>query len=235
MVFIPFPEPIVKATFIRRYKRFLTDFILEDGSEITAHCANTGSMKACLEEGAPALLWDSKSTTRKTRYSFKAIKIGKTWIGIDTMLPNALVEKAIRAGEIEALSGYEDIQRERKMGDKSRVDVLLSGKSGLCYVEVKNVTLVEGGMARFPDAVTTRGLKHLQELRREVLEGGHRAAMVFVVQRADGKAFVPADDIDPEYGKTLREVHAAGVEIYVLGTRVGLDGVRSTGLIEYKL
>jgi len=235
MAFIAFPQPIVEAKFIKRYKRFLADFQLPDGSIVTAHCANTGSMLGCLEPNAASLLWDAGATTRTTRYSWKAICIGTIWVGIDTQLPNRLVEAAIGNGEISTLTDYSKIRREVRMGADSRVDLMLQS-DGLpdCYVEVKNVTLVEDGLARFPDAVTTRGRKHLEELKH-IVESGGRAAMVFLVQRNDGCKFMPADDIDPAYGLALRKAHARGVEIYVLSARVELDGVRTVGLLEYSL
>ncbi len=202
---------------------------LENGDIVVAHCPNTGSMRASLQENAPAVLSFSNDPKRKTRYSWKAIRISRTWVGIDTMLPNRLVEAAIRAGEIPALQGYEEIVREPVLSAHSRADLLLQG-AGRCYVEVKNVTLVENGVARFPDAVTLRGQKHLMELLDKVRHGD-RAAMVFLVQRSDGKRFRPADDIDLEYGRILRQVAAKGVEIFALSARVRPEGVESAGLL----
>ena len=235
MAFIAFPQPIIEAEFIKRYKRFLADFRLSDGSVVTAHCANTGSMLGCLEPGAPALLWDAGISQRVTRYSWKAIRIGKVWVGIDTQLPNRLVEAAIAGCEIASLADYAGIRREVRMGADSRVDLLLqSDWLPDCYVEVKNVTLVNKGVARFPDAVTVRGRKHLEELQR-VVAGGSRAAMVFLVQRADAGIFMPADDIDPAYGAALRQACKQGVEIYVLSSRVERRGVHSVGLLDFSL
>ncbi len=227
--FLPFPEPLVLATFLGRRQRFLADMELPDGTRTVAHCPNTGSMKGCLYPGHRALLWDSRNPGRKLRYTWKAIEAGPVWVGIDTAVPNRLVEAAIRGGVIPTLAGFSTIRREPPLGDRSRADLLLEGR-GRCWVEVKNVTLVEGGAARFPDAVTARGLKHLQELSREVAAGA-RAAMVYVVQRADGTRFEPAEDIDPAYAEGLCRAAAAGVEVYALGTRVSLHGVETTGLL----
>lgn len=228
-VFVPFPEPRLFATFLGRRQRFLADMVLADGSATVAHCPNTGSMKGCLYPGRRALLWDSRNPGRKLRYTWKAIEGDGVWVGVDTGLPNRLVEQAIRAGLLPGLAGFSLVSRERPMGERSRVDLLLSDP-GLCYVEVKNVTLVEGGVARFPDAVTARGLKHLEELTAQV-RAGHRAAMVYVVQRADGVGFEPASEIDPVYAGGLRQAAAGGVEVYALGAVVTPEGVEAGGLL----
>lgn len=228
-VFLPFPEPWRFATFLGRRQRFLADMVLDDGTPAVAHCPNTGSMRGCLYPGRRALLWDSANPARKLRYTWKAVDGDGTWIGVDTAVPNRLAEAAIRAGRVPALAGFSEVARERPLGERSRVDLLLSGP-GLCYVEVKNVTLVEGGAARFPDAATARGLKHLHELAAQV-RSGHRAAMLYVIQRGDGRWFEPAADIDPAYANGLREAMAAGVEVYALGARVSPEGVEATGLL----
>ena len=233
-VFLPFPEPRVFATFLGRRQRFLADMELPGGTRVVAHCPNTGSMRGCLFPGHRALLWDSRNPKRKLLYTWKAIEADGAWVGIDTGVPNRLVEAAIRAGAIPALAGFPRVRRERRMGERSRVDLLLEGAAGSCFVEVKNVTLVEGGAARFPDAVTARGLRHLEELAARVAEG-HRAAMVYVVQRADGRWFEPADDIDPAYGDGLRRAVEQGVEVYALGTRVTPEGVSVTGLLPARI
>jgi len=228
-VFLPFPEPLRTATFLGRRQRFLADMLLEDGRTTVAHCPNTGSMRGCLYPGHRAVLWDSRNPARKLQYTWKAIEGPTAWIGIDTGVPNRLVEAAIRGGIIPPLSGFPQILREKPMGERSRVDLLLEG-AGRCYVEVKNVTLVEDGAARFPDAVTARGLKHLEELAAQV-RAGHRAAMVFVVQRGDGRWFEPAEDIDPAYAAGLREALTCGVEAYAVGASVSAQGVAATGLL----
>lgn len=229
-VFLPFPEPLVLAVFLARRQRFFADMELDEETRVVAHCPNTGSMKGCLYPGHRAVLWDSRDPRRKLRYTWKAIDAGEVWIGVDTAVPNRLAEAAIRAGSIPGLAGFDTIARERPLGEASRVDLLLSGASGQCYVEVKNVTLVEGGAARFPDAETARGRKHLAELSARVAEG-HRAAMVFVVQRGDGQWFEPAEDIDPAYATGLRTALARGVEAYALGARVSPKGVEVARLL----
>ncbi len=233
-VFLPFQEPRLFATFLGRRQRFLADMELPDGTRVVAHCPNTGSMRGCLFPGHRAVLWDSRNPRRKLLYTWKAIEADGVWVGVDTGVPNRLVETAVEAGAIPALAGFPRVRRERRMGARSRVDLLLEGPRGSCFVEVKNVTLVEAGAARFPDAVTARGLRHLEELAARVAEG-HRAAMVYVVQRADGRWFEPADDIDPAYGQGLRRAMERGVEVYALGTRVTPEGVGVTGLLPVRV
>lgn len=232
--FVPFEGPLRFGTFLGRRLRFLADVELDDGTRTVAHCPNTGTMKGCLYPGHRALLWDSQNPARKLRYTWKAVEADGFWIGVDTALPNRLAAEGVRNGLVPELQGYETIRREVRYGQNSRADLVLEGPMGRCYVEVKNVTLVERGVARFPDAVTARGLKHLAELSRCVREGD-RAAMVFVVQREDGRSFVPADDIDPAYGDGLRGAAAAGVEVVVLAARVTPEGVEATAALPYDL
>ena len=213
-----YPEPLIPCTFLRRYKRFLTDVRLEDGSEITVHCANSGSMKNCQPEGGRAWISDSHNPKRKLRHTLEVLELAPGVLaGVNTHRPNALAQEAIESGLIPKLAGYGALKREVKYGSQnSRIDLLLSEHpkdERRCYVEVKNVTLGVGeGVARFPDAVTKRGTKHLQELMEMVREG-HRAVLLYCAGRTDTVIIEPADDIDPVYGRTLREAVAAGVEI----------------------
>lgn len=232
--FIPFPTPLVRATFIRRYKRFLADMELEDGQVVSAHCPNPGSMKSLLVPGSETLLWDHPGPTRKYRYGWKAILLRDCWVGVDTHLTNRIAEVALQEGVVKALGRPGNLLRERPMGTDSRVDLLLEGEGGRCWVEVKNVTLTEGLTARFPDAVTGRGLKHLKTLR-SMVRAGDRAANLYVVQRSDPEVFEPADDIDPEYGRTLRQVHRGGVEVFALRCRVSPEGVEVLGELPVRL
>jgi len=213
-------QPVVLGRLVKRYKRFLTDVEMEDGSVLTAHCPNTGSMKGCLEEGARVALRDSQDPKRKLRHTFQTIEVGGTWVNVDTGLPNALAYEAVAAGLIDELTGYETLRREVKYGTNSRIDLLLEDdERGRAYVEVKNTTLAHGDLAMFPDAVTSRGLKHLLELAK-VVEEGHRGVMLFCVSRSDVERFTAADEIDPAYGKALREVAGAGVELLAYSTKV---------------
>jgi len=214
------PQTLYSGLLIRRYQRFLADMELADGSIVTAHCPNSGSMKGCSLPGSPVLLSLSDKPERKLKYTWELVLAEGRWVGINTGLPNRLVREGIESGVIRELQGYLSIRPEvRYGGEKSRIDLLLESFSGLCYVEVKNVTLVEGSLALFPDAVTTRGQKHLRELM-EVVRQGHRGVIFFVVQRADGEAVAPADGIDAEYGRLLRLAAAKGVEVLAYRARV---------------
>jgi len=197
---------------IRRYKRFLADVELLDGSQVTVHCPNSGSMAGCATPGSNVLLSLSTKTTRKYCYTWELVETDGYWVGINTGLPNRLTQEAIESGVISELQGYTEIRPEVPYGRNSRIDLLLGGDTGLCYVEVKNVTLLRDTRALFPDAVTTRGQKHLHELMRVVTEG-HRGVTLFIVQREDATSMSPADDIDPTYGQLLRQASEAGVEL----------------------
>jgi sugar fermentation stimulation protein A len=206
------PEPLFHGTLIRRYQRFLADVELDDGTLVTAHTPNTGSMRGCARPGSRVILSLSENLGRKYRHSWELVHTDGVWVGINTLLPNRLAREGIENGTIAELGGYQAIRPEVAYGTGSRIDLLLTGSRGSCYVEVKNVTLVEGGRALFPDAVSARGQKHLRELMQVVREG-HRGVNLFVVQRADGESVSPADAIDPGYGALLREAAQAGVEL----------------------
>ncbi|QDK41025.1 DNA/RNA nuclease SfsA [Bacteriovorax stolpii] len=209
-----FKTPLHSGIFQKRYKRFFAD--IKMGEEIVvAHTANTGTMKTCLGEGWQAMMSYHDSPTRKLKYSFEMINNGKTWIGINTSLTNGLAIEAIQNGVIKELQGYKDLKPEAKIG-QSRIDILLSNSPDeQCYVEVKNVTLIDDhGHALFPDAVTERGLKHLGELL-ELKKQGVCTVMLFVVQREDCHSFKVEQDIDPAYCKKLKEVINEGVEVLV--------------------
>ena len=206
-----FQSPLIRGTLVQRYKRFLADVRLANGAVVTAHCTNTGSMMGCKEPGSAVYLSRSDNQNRKLLYTWELIQIGHTWVGINTMHPNRLVPEAVEAGVIQELRGYESIRREVKVSAHTRLDLCLEGKNGACFVEIKNVTLAVDGTAAFPDAVSERGTKHLKELMR-LKRQGHRAAIVFVIQRGDCDYFRAADEIDAEYGRWLRRAIKAGVE-----------------------
>ncbi|PKG56402.1 DNA/RNA nuclease SfsA [Shewanella sp. Choline-02u-19] len=200
---------------IQRYKRFLTDITLEDGSEVTIHCPNTGSMRNCLFPDSK--VWFSVSDNPKRKYS-RTWELAETpsgdMIGINTGRANTLAEEAINTGVITELTGYASLRREVKYGsENSRIDILLEGNNkASCYVEVKSCTLLEHGQGYFPDAVTTRGQKHLRELM-EMVTLGHRAVLLFVVQHTGIDSVKAAAHIDPVYAALLDEAYSAGVEI----------------------
>lgn len=206
-----FAQKLVSGRLIKRYKRFLADVELNDGSVVTAHCTNSGSMTSCLEEGAPVYLTPVDDPKRKTKFTWEIIYMNNGWIGINTSVPNILAFEAVKNGEIEKLKGYTQVRREVTFGD-SRFDVFAENKNEKCFIEVKNVTMKVGDYARFPDARTTRGQKHLETLI-EVKKQGMRAVMLYIIQRMDVDIFGPAWDIDPEYSRTLVTAFENGVEI----------------------
>ncbi len=217
------PQPLLDGVLIRRYKRFLADVRLEDGRELTVHCPNSGSMKACSEPGRPIRISDSKNPARKLRYTLEMIRMGRTRVGVNTANPNTAVADFIARGRIPELSGYPELRREVVYGKegRSRIDILLSDSSGQredCYVEIKNTTYKVGEHSAFPDAVTERGRKHLDELTW-VVSSGRRGVMFYFVGRADCHRFRPADEVDPTYGKALRQAVRAGVELLAYGMR----------------
>lgn len=219
------PEPLVEGRLIKRYKRFLADIELPDGSTVTAHCPNSGSMEGLKNPGSAVILSKPAGKNRKLAYTLELVKVGRYWVGVNTARPNYIVEEAIAARKVPELEGYVSVRREVKYGQNSRIDLLLEGPRGLCYVEVKNTTLAVGKRACFPDAVTTRGQKHLAELSAMVREG-HRAVMFYLVNRGDCREMGPADHIDPDYGRMLREAHAAGVELLAYRAQVSPTAIR---------
>jgi sugar fermentation stimulation protein A len=222
-----FARPLTPGRLIRRYKRFLADVMLEDGGVVTAHCANPGAMLGLNEPGRRIWLERSGDAKRKLGWSWRLVELGDGhFAGIDTGVPNRIVGEALRAGLVPALTGYAEVRAEVRYGANSRVDFLLRGP-GLpdAYVEVKNVHLRRrDDWAEFPDCVTARGAKHLRELSAMVA-AGHRAVMLYVVQRTDCRRFRLAADLDPAYAAGFAEARAAGVEAVVHGTRITPSGV----------
>ncbi len=220
-----FAAPLLAGTLLQRYKRFLADVRLESGEVVTAHCPNSGSMMGCVVPGAPVRLSRSDNPRRKLAYTWELIRIDGTWVGVNTMRTNRIVEEALRERRIAALADWDILQREVKYGANSRADFYLEMEGCGVFLEVKNVTLVERGRALFPDAVTARGTRHLRELM-EVVRQGMRGVMLYLVHREDAVSFAPAHHIDPVYGRTLIEAAQAGVEILVYDAQVSETDVR---------
>jgi len=232
-----FDSPLIKGKLIRRYKRFLADITLDNGSQITAHCANTGAMTGCAPTDANVWLSVSDNPKRKYPHSWQLVELGHNVLAcINTGLTNKVAGEAIRQGRIAELSDFETCQSEVPYGDeKSRIDFLLTHKQQKVYVEVKHVTLsLQEGVASFPDAVTTRGQKHLRELMQQV-KAGHRAVLLFIIMRTDVTLVEPADSIDPEYGRLLRQAQKEGVEILAYGTSITPYEINITDAIPVKL
>jgi sugar fermentation stimulation protein A len=213
-----FPSPLRRGRLVQRYKRFLADVTLDSGETVTATCPNTGSMLGLTRPGSVVWLSESDSPTRKYRYTWELVEAdlgkGVAVVGINTGHPNTLVAEAIEAGRVKELKGFPTLRREVRYGaENSRIDLLLEcPRKGLCFVEIKNVHLSrQAGLAEFPDSVTERGAKHLRELAAMVREG-HRAVMLFLVQRSDARSLALARDIDARYGAAFDAARAAGVE-----------------------
>lgn len=219
---------LIEGRLLRRYRRFLADVKLPNGRRVTAFVPNTGSLLSCVVPGRPVWLRDDGHSGRKYRYTWVMVKPGRSLVCIDTGVPNRVVFDFARAQKIEELAGYREYLAEVPYGKNSRADLCcrVHERDMLqrAWVEVKSTTLVRGGAANFPDAVTERGRKHLVELRRAAAQGDH-AVQLFFVQRADCDHFGPADDIDPAYGRELRRAAAAGVKVIALQARVSKRGV----------
>jgi sugar fermentation stimulation protein A len=222
-----FQTPLVPATLIRRYKRFLADVRLEDGQVVVAHCPNPGSMTGLKDEGLKVWLEPNDDPKKKLKYGWRLVEFPDgAFVCVDTGVPNRAVRAALEDRMLPELAAYEVVRPEVKYGENSRIDFLLQG-DGLpdAYVEVKSVTLMrQAGLAEFPDAVTARGAKHLAELVRMV-QAGHRAVMLYLVQRTDCDRFTLAGDIDPAYAKAYVAARTAGVEVICYGTRISPEGV----------
>ena len=222
-----FPAPLIPATLVKRYKRFLADVMLPNGETITAHVANPGSMIGLAAPGARVWLSKSDSKTRKLAHSWELVEVdfggGSELVGVNTAHPNPLVGAALATGAIPELAGYANIRREVKYGRNSRVDFLLESPSRpSCYVEIKNVHLMrQPGLAEFPDARTERGAKHLEELG-DMVDAGHRAVMLYLIQIASASRFALARDIDPKYGAAFDRARSRGVE--AIAWRCEIDG-----------
>jgi sugar fermentation stimulation protein A len=221
---ISWPE-LISGTLIKRYKRFLADVKLETGEVVTAHCPNTGSMSGCAEAGRKVYLSFHNHPKRKYKYTWQLIDMPTSLVGVNTLVPNQLVFKSIHQKLIPQLWGYKTIQREARIGEHTRVDLMLTdGGAERCYVEIKNCTLVSEGIAQFPDAVTSRGLKHIIELEN-LTKAGHRCMMFYFVQRMDARVFQPADHIDPAYGRRLRQAVKNGIEVVAYDVCINLQGI----------
>jgi sugar fermentation stimulation protein A len=219
-------RPLIKGRLLRRYKRFLADVVLDSGETVTAHTANPGAMRGLTLPDRVVYLSQHDNPKRKLKYSWELVRIGRHTVGVNPMHSNTLVAEALAQDHLEPLRGYQSVRREVRYGSRgSRIDLLLEGTHGRCYLEVKTATYMQGHTALFPDAVTERGRKHLLELA-DVVAAGDRGVVCFVAQRCDVHEVAPADAIDPAYGRTLREVMARGVELYAYRSRVRVRSIQ---------
>jgi sugar fermentation stimulation protein A len=210
---LKYRAPLREGILLRRYQRFLADVVLPDGETVATWCPNPGSMKSCLSDRAPCRISSADNPRRKLQWTLEQVQVDGTWILVHTARANDVVAEAIGKGAVPELTGYPVLQRERRYGRNSRIDILLTDEKGrAAYVEVKNVTLLEDGEGFFPDAVSERGTKHLRELMA-VVEGGDRGVLFFHVGRGDIPVVRPAAHIDPVYAETLAEAVERGVEV----------------------
>jgi sugar fermentation stimulation protein A len=224
---------------LRRYKRFLADVELPDGQIVTAHCANTGSMRSCLAEGAPVQLSHHDNPRRKLKWSLERIDMGSGWIGVNTGLVNSVIAEAFEAGQIEqlpaGLPAHREVKIERPGLETSRLDFRIAGESGQSvYIEVKNVTLFEDGFLQFPDAVSIRASRHLNLLRK-LAEEGNRSIILFAINRPEGSCFRPAAQIDPDYARTLNQAVKHGVELLPVRLIHRQQDIVVGGTLDYRL
>ncbi|MEQ8479023.1 MAG: DNA/RNA nuclease SfsA [Hoeflea sp.] len=227
-----FDPPLIPATLVRRYKRFLFDAHLENGEFITGSCPNTGSMLGLTEPGSAIHLTEHDSPTRKYRHALELVEADGTLVGINTARPNRLAEEAIRNGIVGSLGEYRALLREQKYGQNSRIDILLEDPvRGRAYVEVKNVHFRRSpGLAEFPDSVTARGAKHLEELG-DMVAAGHRAVMVYLIQRGDVDRLKLCRDLDPAYAKAFDRAMKRGVEACAIRCTIGCGQIEADTLV----
>ncbi len=232
-----FPTPLVPARLIKRYKRFLADCTLEDGREVTAHCANPGSMMGLAEPGSKIWLEPNDDPKKKLKFGWRLVDHENGhFTGVDTSIPNRALRAALEAGEVQEFAAYKTVRAEVKYDENSRIDFLLS-QDGLpdAYVEVKSVTLSrQPGLAEFPDSVTARGAKHLGALAR-MAQAGHRAVMLYLVQRTDAQAVTLAGDIDPAYLSAFKLAREAGVDVIALGTNISVLSISVANRLQLRL
>jgi len=225
-----YPE-LFEGKLIKRYKRFLADIILNSGEEITAHVPNSGAMTSCIEENCPVWVSFHDNPKRKLKYTLELTQMGEQLICTNTGVANKISIEAINNGVIVELQGYSSLKPEQKYGQNSRIDILLENENEKCYVEVKSVSLKTGDTLAFPDSVTSRGTKHLNELRDMVKEG-HRAVMLYIIQRTDVADFRLAEEIDPKYAATFEEVTKEGVEVLVYQSSINHDEINVSNKIQ---
>lgn len=226
-----FPN-LIKGNLIKRYKRFLADIILEDGSEITAHVPNSGAMTSCIEENCPVWVSFHDNPKRKLKYTLELTKMGENLICTNTGVANKIAIEAIQNGVIKELQEYTSLKPEQKYGEKSRIDILLEKEDEKCYVEIKSVSLKLEDSLGFPDAVTSRGTKHLNELMAMV-EEGHRAVMLYVIQRTDKAGFRIANEIDKKYFEAFEIARTKGVEILVYQSDINFEEINIKEKVEF--
>lgn len=225
-------EKLIHGKLIKRYKRFLADIILDDGQEITAHVPNSGAMTSCIEANCDVWISYHDDVKRKLKYTLELTKINENLICTNTNVANKIAIEAIQNGTICELQGYTSLKPEQKYGQNSRIDILLENENKKCFVEVKSVSLKIDDYLAFPDSVTSRGTKHLNELY-DMVKDGHRAVMLYVIQRTDNLPFRLACEIDKKYCEAFNEVINQGVEVLVYQSYIDLENISIIKKIEF--
>ena len=218
-------EKLIKGKLVKRYKRFLADIILEDGQEITAHVPNSGAMTSCIEDNCDVWVSFHDNPKRKLKYTLELTKMAENLICTNTGVANKIAIEAIENSTIKELQGYTSLKPEQKYGQNSRIDILLENENQKCYVEVKSVSLKINDNLAFPDSVTSRGTKHLNELYEMTLQG-HRAVMLYIIQRTDNLPFRLAKEIDKKYFEAFKEVTSKGVEVLVYQSCIDFENIK---------
>ena len=217
-------EKLIKGKLLKRYKRFLADIILENKEIITAHVPNSGAMTSCIEENCDVWLTFHDNPKRKLKYTLELTLINENLICTNTGVANKIAIEAIKNGTIKELQNYSSLKPEQKYGQNSRIDILLENENEKCYVEVKSVSLKIDDYLAFPDAVTSRGTKHLNELYEMTLQG-HRAVMLYIIQRTNNLPFRLACEIDKKYCELFNEVTKKGVEVLVYQSNIDYENI----------
>ncbi|MEM9266767.1 MAG: DNA/RNA nuclease SfsA [Cyanobacteria bacterium P01_F01_bin.13] len=228
--------PLLEGTLIKRYKRFMADIELTSGETITAHCPNTGPMTGVCHVGGRVMVSQSDNPKRKLAYTWELAEVhdnGPTWVGVNTALPNRVIQTALNNRIFEQLGSYDGIKREVPYGENSRIDFLLTTVDRPTYIEVKNSTWAQERLCLFPDTVTTRGQKHLRELTALIPDA--HAVMLYFINRGDCDQFAPGDSADPKYGQLLRDAISAGVEVLPCRFEISPTGIQYIGLAELVL
>jgi sugar fermentation stimulation protein A len=226
-------EKLTHGKLIKRYKRFLADIILDNGKEITAHVPNSGAMTSCIEPNCDVWISHHDDIKRKLKYTLELTKINENLICTNTNVANKIAIEAIQNGTISELQGYSSLKPEQKYGQNSRIDILLENENKKCFVEVKSVSLKIDDYLAFPDSVTSRGTKHLNELY-DMVKDGHRAVMLYVIQRTDNLPFRLACEIDKKYCEAFNEIKNKGVEVLVYQSNIDLENILINKKIEFK-
>ena len=231
-IFLRFPQPQRDAIFLKRSQRFLADMVFEGGEEATVYCPNPGAMTGLLTEGNRVVVWDSNDAKRRRRYTWRAIEFDGHWVGTDTHFSNRIVSKIIEQRLLPALASFTEVAHEKLIETGVRIDFILRHEKDDCLLEVKSASVALGGVARYPDSKTPRGVKQLQAFTRR-LKCGQRVIVLFLVQRADVQSFIVTDAFDPAYAKAFAEAVAEGLEVMPVAVKVSPEGFSLPRLLPY--